>query len=196
MEKPAITEHAVHDLVRRRWSPCAFADRPVDRETILSLFEAARWAASCYNDQPWYYVFAVRPTADFDRLASCLVEGNRPWATLAPVLALSVARRCFHHNGKPNAHAWHDVGQASAHLALQATALGLAVHQMGGFDAAKAREVLGIPDTHEPVAMIAIGYIGDAGALPQPYRDRETAPRTRKSVRDFVFAGRWGESLR
>jgi nitroreductase len=196
MDKAAPTNHSVHDLIRTRWSPLAFADRPVEREKLLSLLEAARWAASCYNDQPWSYIVATRDDREaFDRMAACLVEGNVPWATRAPVLMLSVARKAFEHNGNENRHALHDVGAASATMAVQATAMGLCIHQMGGFVPAKAVEVLGIPPTHEPVAMIAVGYLGDPSALPDSYQRRESAPRSRKPLSDFAFNGRWAASL-
>ena len=193
MEKVAPAEVSIHDLIARRWSPRAFADRPVSAATLRQLFEAARWAASSYNDQPWYYLVATQEhPGEFQKMLACLVEFNQAWAKAAPVLAISVARAKFHHDGSPNLHALHDVGAASALLALQATALGLAVHQMAGFDAGKARETYHLPADYQPVAAMAIGYPGDPAALPEKLRERETAPRTRKPVSDFVFTGDWG----
>lgn len=193
MEKVAPAEVSIHDLIARRWSPRAFADRPVSAATLRQLFEAARWAASSYNDQPWYYLVATQEhPGEFQKMLACLVEFNQAWAKAAPVLAISVARAKFHHDGSPNHHALHDVGAASALLALQATALGLAVHQMAGFDAGKARETYHLPADYQPVAAMAIGYPGDPAALPEKLRERETAPRTRKPVSEFVFTGDWG----
>jgi nitroreductase len=194
MEKPADTRHPVHDLIRRRWSPLAFAETPVEPEKLRSLLEAARWAASSYNEQPWAYLVATRDNPEeFEKLLGCLVEGNRTWARHVPVLMLSVAKLAFDRNGQPNRHAWHDVGAASATLCLQATALGLFVHQMAGILPAQARTVYGIPEGWEPVAGLAVGYPGDPAALPEKLRQRQDAPRSRKEITSFVFAGKWGQ---
>ncbi len=133
MEKPADAQYPIHDLIKRRWSPRAFSDRPVERDILRSLLEAARWAPSSNNEQPWNFIVATKDDqAEFSRLLSCLVEGNSLWAQHAPVLMVSVARMSFEDDGKPNRHAFHDVGQAVANLIVQATTLGLMVHQMAG----------------------------------------------------------------
>jgi nitroreductase len=197
MKKPAITTYPIHDLVRERWSPVGFADRPVEREKLLSLFEAARWAASSYNEQPWRFI--VCPKADpeaYGRLLGCLVAQNAAWAQHAPVLMLTVAKLRFTHNDAPNRFALHDVGQAIATLLVQATALGLHAHQMAGFDAAKACGAFGIPDGFEPVAAVALGYLGDPQALPAPLKERELLPRQRKPLNDLVFGGQWSAPSR
>ena len=196
MEKPAETEHAVHELIQRRWSPRAFAARAVEPEKLRSLLEAARWAASCFNEQPWSFIVAAKDDEGdaYERLVGCLVEANALWAGRAPVLMISVARLAFKRNDKPNRHAFHDVGQAAAHLALQATALGLAVHQMAGFDVSKAREQFNIPEGFDPVAAIAVGYPGDPEDLPEDLRARELGPRARRPLEEFVFGGSWGQS--
>jgi nitroreductase len=194
MEKPADARHPVHELIRRRWSPLAFSERPVEREKLLTVLEAARWAPSSFNEQPWAYLVATRDNADeFAKLLGCLVEGNVTWAQHAPVLMLSVARLTFDRNGQPNRHAWHDLGAASAYLSLQATDLGLFVHQMAGILPAQAKSVFAIPDGFEPVAGIAVGYPGDPAQLPDNLRQRQLAPRGRKELASFVFAGRWGQ---
>ena len=194
MDNPAPADVSIHDLIARRWSPRAFADRPVSAATLRQLFEAARWAPSCFNAQPWFYLVATKENPEeYRKMLGCLVEFNQGWAKAAPVLAISVAQLKFQHDGSPNRHGAHDVGAASALLALQATALGLAVHQMGGFDAERTRTAYGIPPEFEPMAAIAIGYPGDPAALPDKLRERETAPRTRKPVSEFVFAGSWGQ---
>lgn len=194
MENPAKTAHPIHDLLARRWSPRAFSDKPVEKEKLLALFEAARWAASSYGEEPWSYIVArKRQDMDaFDRLRGCLVEFNQSWAQHAPVLAISVARLTFARNGKPNPHAWHDTGAASASLCVQATALGLVVHQMAGFDPVVARQTLNIPAEFEPVAAMAIGYPGDPEKLSEKLREREMAPRTRKPIEDFLYTFVWG----
>lgn len=196
MEKPAPTEHDVHELIRRRWSPRAFSSRAVGDPELRSLLEAARWAASCFNEQPWRFIVARREAqAEFDQLLSCLNENNQRWAKGAAVLMLSVASKAFAKNAKSNRHALHDVGLAAAQLTLQATALGLAVHQMAGFSIERARERFAIPEDFEPVAAIAIGYPGDPDGLPEDLRERERGERSRNPQREFVFAGKWGDPL-
>ena len=192
--KPASTAAPIHDLIKHRWSPRAFENRPVEPEKLRSLFEAARWAASSYNAQPWSFIVATKDDPEnYRRVLETFVEFNQSWAKNAPVVALSVAAHKFPHNGEPNRHAFHDVGQAAANLALQATSLGLQVHQMAGIDPEKARKIFGVPDTHEVVAGFAIGYPGDPMSLPEHFHKGETAPRERKPVSSFVFTGQWGK---
>ena len=194
MDKPADTQHPIHDLLARRWSPRAFADRPVAPDVLRSLWEAARWAPSSANEQPWNFLVATRDDPqEFGRMLECLVEGNQIWAKQAPVLMVSVAARLDRDND-PNAHAWYDVGQAVADLSVQATALGLFVHQMAGILPDKIRELYQIPDSHEPVTGIALGYPGTPEQLLDKLRQRELASRTRKPVGEFVFSGRWGQA--
>lgn len=195
MEKPAPTDHPVHELIERRWSPRAFSSQPVEPEILRSILEAARWAPSSYNDQPWHFLVARREEPEqFRRMLDCLSPGNQAWAKDAPVLMISVARTRFRRNGTPNRHALHDVGQAAAQLTLQAVDEGLFVHQMAGFDEAQAREVYGIPEDHEPVAAFALGPPGDPDDLPGDRRDAELADRSRRPLEDFVFSGEWGRS--
>jgi nitroreductase len=193
MEKPASSQFPIHRLLADRWSPRAFDTRPIEQGSLKSLFEAARWAPSSNNEQPWRFIVASneqRPA--YDRLLACLVEGNRTWASRAPVLILSVASLNFTDSGKPNRHALHDVGMATENLLLQATALKLAAHPMAGFDVEQARVNLKIPSDYEPVAMIAVGYPGDPSILPDRLRQREQAVRERDQASGFVFAGEWG----
>jgi nitroreductase len=194
MDKKAETAFPVHDLIAQRWSPRALDSRPVPPEQIRSLLEAARWAASSFNEQPWSFIVARREDADqFDRMLECLMEQNRMWARGASVLMLTVAKETFSRNDRPNRVAAHDVGQAAASLSLQATDLGLRVHQMGGIDLEKIRETYGIPDGYAPLTAIAIGYPGEVETLPEEFRSAESAPRERKTQTEFVFAGAWGE---
>jgi nitroreductase len=193
MTMRAATEHPVHELIATRWSPYAFADRPVSKEDLLSLFEAVRWAPSSYNEQPWSYIVATREDPEqFARLLSCLVEGNQVWAKAAPVLALGCTTLNFARNGQPNAAAVHDLGLGSANLVLEATARGLAVHQMIGILPDNAREVYQIPAGVQPLTGLAIGYAGDPAALPEHMRARDTARRPRKPLSAFIFSGPWG----
>ena len=193
MEKSADAEHPIHELIAKRWSPCGFADRPVSRDDLLSLFEAARWAPSSYNEQPWHYLIATKDQPDnFGRMLSCLVEPNREWAQHAPVLVLTVAGLNFTRNGKPNAAAWHDIGLASATFSLEATARGLSVHQMIGILPDKAQEIYEIPEGFQVVTALAIGYAADPETPEAPFQQRDAAVRQRKGLSEFVFSDRWG----
>jgi nitroreductase len=191
--KSASPDHEILDLLQERWSPRAFSSRRPDVETLNRLFEAARWAASSDNEQPWRYLVARAEDSDrHETLASCLFPGNA-WARKAPVLAMSVAAQNFARTAKPNRVALHDVGAASAQLTAQAMSMGVFIHQMAGFDAQKARQVCRIPPDYDPVAMIAVGYLGDPESLGEPLRSRELAPRERRPVREFVFSSTFGE---
>ncbi|MBI3292711.1 MAG: nitroreductase family protein [Elusimicrobia bacterium] len=193
MIKRASNDHPIHELLAKRWSPYAFDGRPVPKADLLSLFEAARWAASSYNEQPWSYIVATKEEpAEFEKLLSCLVEGNQGWAKAAPVLAIGVASLHFKLNGKPNKAAIHDLGLAACSLTFEATARGLAVHQMIGILPERARELYAIPQGYEAVTGIAIGYAGDPNQLPDHLKQRDLAPRTRKPLGDFLFGGTWG----
>jgi nitroreductase len=194
-QKHAQTSFDVLPQIRNRWSPRAFLPRPVPAQTLRILLEAARWSASCFNEQPWRYLVATREKPEaYARLLSILAEKNQRWAGTAPVLMLSVASTIFAKNSKPNRHHLHDTGAASAALAIQAASMGLQVHQMAGFDAARAREALGIPADFEPAAAIAVGYPGPAELAQEEFRAGETAPRVRRPVEEFVFGEKWGEA--
>ena len=194
MDKPAENDHPIHDLLRRRWSPRAFAPRALPPAQVRSLLEAARWAPSSYNRQPWRFLVATREdTGEFARMLGCLVPGNRAWAGAAPLLVLAVAQLAFD-DSRPNRHAAHDLGLAVGQLVLQATALGLFAHQMAGIEADEIRARYALPEGFEPMTAIAIGHAGDPAALPDRLREMEHAPRTRRPLDDFVFAGKWGRS--
>ncbi len=191
----SATQYPIEEVLRQRWSPTAFSDQAVEPEKLRSVLEGARWAASSYNEQPWSYIVATQDNPDeFSRLLECLAEGNQVWAKNAPVLMLSVAKLTFTFNGVENRHAFHDVGAASANLAIEAAAQGLFIHQMAGFDVPKAKETYGIPDGYEPVAAIALGYLGDPQTLSESMQQRQSAPRTRKPLDQFVFTGRWSQT--
>ena len=191
--KTAATKHGVHALITGRWSPYAFADRPVADADRLAVFEAAGWAASAFNEQPWRFIVATREDpAGFERLLSCLVEANQAWAKHVPVLALGVASLRFERNGTANGTAHHDLGLAAANLTVEATARGLAVHQMSGILPDRARELYGIPDGFDPLTAIAIGYAADPADVPESLRERDLSPRSRRPLGETVFAGRWG----
>jgi nitroreductase len=197
MENPAITNHEIHPLIAQRWSPRAFDSKLVETEKLAQLFEAAKWSASCFNDQPWVFIVATKDdTVNYQKLLDCLVPFNVSWAQAAPVLGFVVAQKTFKHNGKPNAWGEYDAGQAAATLAIQATSLDLVVHQMGGFDADKAIATFNIPETARPIAAIAIGYAGENSNLPEDMQEKEKAPRARHPLNSFVFTGEWGSSAK
>lgn len=174
----------IHELLQKRFSPRDFDDRFVPKEILRTLIEAARWAPSSFNEQPWRFIVATQDDPDeFDKLLECLVPGNQEWAKTAPVLMLSAAKLTFTKNDKSNRHAYHDVGLAVSQLIVQATALGLYVHQMAGFDVDKARETYAIPEGFDPVAAIAIGYSSE----------EPKASRSRRPQDETAFSGKWGE---
>jgi nitroreductase len=193
--KIATTDHPIQELLANRWSPYSFSDRVVSEDDLRSLFEAARWAPSSYNEQPWSYIVATRDQeTDFARLLSCLVDANQAWAEAAPVLALGIARTRFARNDKPNAAAKHDLGAASAYLTFEATARGLAVHQMIGILPDRARDLYAIPDHSEALTGLAIGTAGAGPGTPANLRERDQAPRARKPLAEFVFRGGYGRA--
>jgi len=188
-------ERSIHPLLAQRRSWKAFSSRLVEPETLGLLLEAARWAPSCMNEQPWSFIVATKQNpSEFDRLLNCLHEFNVRWAQHAAALILSVARLRFVSNGDLNKHALHDVGQAMAHLTFQANACGLTVCQMAGFDDEKARQTFSIPQDHEPVAVAAIGYPGGVNSLTEKLRKKMLAPRQRKPAKEFVFEGSWKQT--
>lgn len=190
--KRAETEYPVLDLIKERWSPRAFSDEAVDRELLRQLFDAARWAPSSYNEQPWRFIVATRDEpAEFERLGDVLNEWNRKWATGAPVLGLTIVKETFSRNGSENRAAEHDLGQAIAYLSLEATRHDLYLHQMAGILPERARELYGIPGGYRPFTMFALGYLGDPDTLPENMQSGETANRSRKPIDEIVFRGDW-----
>jgi nitroreductase len=193
MEKPAETQTPIHELIGRRWSTRAFSDQPVEPEKIRSVLEAARWAPSSRNEQPWAYLLATREDSkNFENLLNLLVDTNRAWAQRAPVLIMTLAHMQLEKDGTPNRLGLHDLGLATSNLVTQATALGLSSHQMGAFDVEAARKRFHVPAGWDPVSVIVLGYPGDADSLPEPYREREMAHRQRKPLEKFVFSETWG----
>jgi nitroreductase len=179
------------DIIARRWSPRAFSEKPVSSEDLQEIFTAASWAASSTNEQPWRFLFGRRGDSTFWKILDSMVEANQAWAKNAPILVLSVGKNIFSpgpYTGAVNPYALHDTGAASAYLALQATALGLYAHGIGGFDRDKARTYFNIPADFDIGACWAIGYLGSPDALPENLKKREIAPRSRKPIADFVFA--------
>ena len=198
-KKIAQTGTPIHDLIAQRWSPRAFdKSGVVTREQLTSLLEAARWAPSCFGDEPWRYLVWDRnhDAAAWEKAFDCLAEANQKWVKNAPVLLCACADSLFGHNATPNRWAQYDTGAASENLVLQAVALGLAAHQMGGFDAQKIRITFSVPEAYMPMAMIAVGYQAEASVLEDPVQEeREIAARTRKPLGERFFEGSWGQGI-
>ena len=190
-EKPAATDLPVSDAIKRRWSPMAFSGEPVELRKIATLFEAARWAPSCFNEQPWRYVYATKDDGERRmKLESLLGEGNA-WAKEAYLLVIGFAKKTFAKNGKENRFTMHDLGCADGYLVLQAVDLGLISHQMAGFDDKNANALLGVPDDFGPGSMIAVGYPGDPSVLRPEWQTRQSAARSRAEQQTFAFHGTW-----
>lgn len=193
MEKPAETTYPVAAIIRQRWSPRAFGERAITGEQLGSLLEAARWAPSCFNDQPWRFIVAPRDDeAEFGRMLGCLTEKNQRWARNAALLLLVCHAKTFQQGGRPNRWAAHDTGLAAMSLALQAESMGLRVHFMAGIDRSAIRETYGVPEDHEPLTAIAVGWPGDPGSLAEEFREAELGPRSRRALAESVFTGGWG----
>lgn len=196
-DKKAKTQIAIDKLIASRWSPRAFdANKPVEDEKIMALLEAARWAPSCFNDQPWHYVVCNKFSNEvaWQFALSCLVEKNQLWAKNAPVLMLACANTQFALNGKNNRWAQYDTGAASENMCLQAVSMGLFIHQMGGFDAERTHEVLKVPETVTPIAMMAVGYQGATSDLHEDFVEGENAERSRNDIAEIFFSGEWGNA--
>lgn len=181
--------------IAKRWSPRAFQDKEVEPEKIKLLFEAARWAPSCYNEQPWFYIVGNRFTSKdvFDRIVSGLVEFNQEWAKNSSLLIISIASLNFSRNNKENSEARYDCGQANANLVTQATYMGLHSHQMGGIERTKLTEEFSIPENYWINSVIAVGYLGDPETLTNEYmKSGEVSKRERKEISEFVFSSQWG----
>ena len=195
MQKPAPAAYAIHPLLSARWSPRAFAERPVSSHAIRTMLEAARWAPSSFNEQPWRIIIATKDDSEgYARALSCLTEKNRRWAHRAWGLGAALTRTHFAGSGTPNRHAQHDLGLALGQLALQATALEVGVHFLAGFDADAARTAMVIPSDYAVVTMFALGHVDSAEVLPEDLKTRELAPRRRHPQETWVDTGVFGNA--
>ncbi|MBI1353843.1 MAG: nitroreductase [Acidobacteria bacterium] len=194
MTKIANPDHPIEPTLARRWSPYVFSSRPVEPQILRSLFEAARWAASSFNEQPWRFLVAVQDDQEgFAKLLACLTPKNQEWAKQAPVLVITAVKTAFTANGKPNRVALHDLGLAAGNLSAEATVRGLSVHQMAGVDLEAARQAGAIPEGFEPATAIAIGYRGEPDQAAQPaHADRDAQERKRKPLSEIVFGPEFG----
>ena len=194
MEKKAAAANYITEIIAKRRSPRAFLSKPIENEKIMSLFEAARWAPSAYNEQPWRFITATSEDSyQHTKMLSCLVDANKAWAKKAPMLIILVVKKNFEFNGKPNRWAMHDCGLALENLLLQTVELGLAAHPMAGFSVDAVKSGYSVPDDYEPLVAIAVGYPGEPEMLEGELLEREKDPRERKEISDFVFNGKWGK---
>ena len=176
------------EIIRERWSPYSFSSDPVEEYKLKAMFEAAGHAPSSNNEQPWLFVYSTHQNREvFDDYTGFLSDSNKVWARNAYALIISMARTKFSYNGKPNRYAFHDTGMAVTNLLLQALAMDVYVHQMGGFSVKKVKEYFNLNDDIETVAMMAVGYIGGAVSLPPELLKRDEIRRPRNSVKEFAF---------
>ena len=198
MQKPALTQVSIDTTLANRWSGRAYdASQPVNHEQIIALLEAARWAPSCFGDQPWRFIVWDKKadSASWQKAFDCLAPSNQAWVKETPVLMLVCADTLFNHNQQPNRWGQYDTGAAAENVCLQASSMGLMAHQMGGFNADKARETFAIPEQYIPMAMLCVGYAADIQTVTGDALDRETAARTRRPLNELFFAGNWGNPV-
>lgn len=192
-DKTAQTDFPIHALIKNRWSPRAFAAKKVEPQKLQNLFEAARWAPSSFNEQPWRFIVGQKGEKAYDNIMEALMDGNKAWAHTAPVLLLVASKQRFSLYDKPNAVYQYDAGQAIAYLSMQATAEGLYVHQMGGIFPEKAQQLFQVPEGYEVLTAAAIGYIGQPDSLPENLQGPEKETRTRKPAEEIVFGDAFGK---
>lgn len=190
--KTARTEYEILNLLKQRWSPRSFSDKKVEKEKLQKIFEAARWSASCFNEQPWRFIVGIKGDGEnYEKLFSCFNENNQLWVKTAPVIFFICSKNNFSYSDKPNPYADYDAGQAAAHLSIQAMSENIYVHQMAGIHKDKIIELFEIPDTYHPVAGFALGYLGDPEVLPDQLKEKELADRTRNPLNRIVYSDKW-----
>jgi nitroreductase len=195
MEKEATTRYTLHPLLKRRWSPRAFTDKAIEKEKLQRIFEAARWAPSAGNEQPWKFIVGINPDETWQKIFDSLADGNKLWNQNVPVLIISIGKKIYSRDQSPYFHFQYDTGQSVAHLSVEAMNQGLFVHQMAGFSSEKIIKDFDVPSDHQPLTAIALGYPGNPDDLPEQLKKRELAERTRKDFSDFVFSGTFGAAI-
>jgi nitroreductase len=194
MNKEAITRHPISEAARKRWSPRAFKDQPVEKEKLIGLLEAARWAASGGNAQPWRFIIGINHDETWETIFHALDPGNQEWNKHVPVLMVAIGAKISPFDGNISPVFQYDAGQAVATLTLEAVHQGLHVHQMGGFSVEMVKEKFEIPDAFLAITVIAVGYIGDPETLSEKLKQRELQVRSRKNLEDIVFSGKFGNT--
>ncbi|HOY38626.1 MAG: nitroreductase family protein [Bacteroidales bacterium] len=187
MEKTAIFQYPVIDIIQKRWSPVLFDGKTISEQQANTLVEAAMWAPSAYNEQPWRYIVAHKGSEKFDKILAALIEFNHAWAKEASLLVVSLAKKIYSHDGKPNYHYMYDTGAANAFMINQATSMGIFSHSMGGIYYDKMRELFAIPEELEICSVIAFGYHSEASGANEQLLQREQQPRMRKAMKDVVL---------
>jgi len=185
----------VKEAIEKRWSPRAFSDQMIEKQTLKNLLQEAGSAASCFNEQPWHFIVGVKGTETYQKIYDTLVSFNQDWAKTAPVLMLAVSVNEFSKNAKPNPHHRYDLGQSVGFLSLRAMEENIYLHQMAGFDADLAKEKFKMADQAEAVAAIALGHLGDSNQLNDDLKEQESPESPRKPLEDFVFEGEWGKAF-
>jgi len=180
----------IHKLITDRWSPVAFDDRALNQEKIHLLFEAAKWAPSSRNAQPWRFIYATKEMPEYSIFLDLMSDYNQIWASTSPLLVMPLAQVISTYKNRPDRLAYFEAGMAVGNLLIQATAMGLFVHQIGGYDLERARDVLGIPARFDPMTILAIGYKGDISKLPETYAEWENRERTRKEISELLVQGK------
>ncbi|MHC1706769.1 MAG: nitroreductase family protein [Bacteroidales bacterium] len=194
MNKDALNIYPLHPLLKKRWSPRAYNDREIELWKLQSVFEAARWSPSGANQQPWRFIVGFKGDETFTAIFNTLDEYNQVWANNAPVMVLTIGRNVLNAKDVANVNYRYDLGQSVAHLSIQATELGLYVHQMGGFNTDAARTAFNIPDQYDPATVFVLGYMGEIGVLDEYNQKREVMPRERMAFDEFIFTGTFGKS--
>lgn len=187
MQNPTNSHYPISSLIKQRWSPRAYGGKPVELEKLQSILEAARWAPSAFNEQPWRFIIGQKGNSTYDSILGTLVDWNIQWAGKAPLLILSLSKKTFTNNGKQNVTFKYDLGQAVGFMILEAVNQGLYAHQMSGFDAKKATDIFNVPDDFQVVSVIAIGYSGDIDELPSDMAEMETKPRERMELKELLL---------
>jgi nitroreductase len=192
----ARTDHPISEIISKRWSARAFSSKPVELSKLLSILEAARWAPSSRNEQPWRYIVFTSDNPEMLKNAQSVLKEINEYAKRAPILICAVAKKTYSENGDPSRLYFHDLGAANENMFLETFNQGLIMHEMGGFDVQKAREIFNIPDDYEVGIMIAIGYQDSHLVLPARLRHKAFTPRIRKALSEIVFMERFGNGIK
>ena len=192
----AKTDHPVSEIIAKRWSARAFSTRPVEFSKLLSILEAARWAPSSRNEQPWRYIVFTNANPEMLKKAQSVLKEINDYAKRAPILICAITKKGYSENGSPNRLHFHDLGAANENMFLEAFNQGLIMHEMGGFDVQRAREIFDVPNDYEIGIMIAIGYQDAYHVLPERLRHKAFTPRERKPLSEIVFIEKIGNGIK
>lgn len=193
MNKPAANQFPIHEFIRERWSPRSYKKEKIENNDLLSMFEAARWAPSSINEQPWSFIAATQEEKEsFSKMVYCLGGNNPRWAINASALVIILANNNFEKTGAPNRHSFFDAGLATSQFIFEATSRGYHSHIMGGFDIQKTTSEFSIPDSHSVIAFLSVGKIDSPDSLPEDLKARELTDRVRKPLDQILFSEKFG----